>query len=202
MCKTRTNPAQTIIGRLWGRLLTDPDQPRPDNPTKPAPNTSTRGGKTRPNRPANDPQTIQTTNPGQTNPPPYLPPYLRQPAPISGGGSVDQKTTTLQGPNDQTRINPPTNPANGAKQTTRGQSPTDQTNGAKQPAPMDPAGQPNDPQTGQTIKPNPRKTQPTPQTGKILKWALTNLAKPKKPRFSPGVVLVLRQFPIIANVKL
>lgn len=151
MCKTRQNPAQTIIGRLWGRLSNDPDQPRPDNPTKPAPHTSTRGAK-----PAQtDPQTIQTTDPGQTNPPPYLPPYLRQPAPISGGVLVDQKTTTLQGPNDQTGANPPTNPANGAKQTIQGQSPTDQTTGAKQPAPMDPAGQPNDPQTGQTIKPNP-----------------------------------------------
>lgn len=195
MCKTRPNPAKTIIGRLLGRLSTDPDpitQPNPPRIRQP-------GGA----KPAQtDPQTIQTTDPGQTNPPPYFPPYLRQPAPISGGGLVDQKTTT------------------GAKRSNRGQSPDQprkrgQTNN---PGPIPnrsnkrgkttrpnrsswttkrPANGPND-----QNQPNPRKTQTTPQTGKIVKCALTNLAKPKKPRFSPGVVLVLRQFPIVANVKL
>ena len=134
-------------------------------------------------------------------------PYLRQTAPISGGGLVDQKTTTLQGPNDQTGANPPTNPANGAK---RGQSndpgpiPNRSNNRGKTTRPNGsswttkrPANRPND-----QTQPNPRKTQTTPQTGQIVKWALTNLAKPKKPRFSPGVVLVLRQFPIFANIKL
>ena len=110
-----------------------------------------------PNAP-ND-QRAPPNRPGQFAPPPYLPPYLRQPAPIfpGAGGKPKQPTTgadigaKLTRPNQST--GPTKRPANGANDQTRA---------------------------------NPRKTQTTPQTGPIVKCALTYLAKPKKPRIDPG----------------
>lgn len=142
-----------------------------------------------------------TRKPGQPDPPRKTARGQpnRQPNPA-------QPTGANPGPINQTGANPPPNPANGAKPgqpTDPGPTP-DRSNNPPQSIPPDQItgannrgkptrpNQPNRanqrPANGPTdqTQPNPRKMQTTPQTGRIVKCALTNLAKPKKPRFARG----------------
>lgn len=122
-------PRVSVFGPfLWGKVLQNsPVLHRPGHdrgPTQPA-----RADQTGPTRGRSD---KPGPNPAKPTRPPYLPPYLRQPAPIFAG-AIDRgqpRPTKKTGANDQDKTTPPNQPNRGqqttrkrAKQSTPGQSP-------------------------------------------------------------------------------
>ena len=101
---------------LWGKVLQNPPVlPRSghDRGVKPPrPAKLTRANQPANQTPPNQPGANQKTgaNPRQTNPPPYLPPYLRQPAPLFAG-AIDR--------GQQPGQNKPPQPTQPGQQTTR-----------------------------------------------------------------------------------
>ncbi len=126
---------------------------------------------------------------------------ITNPAPVGMIGH--QSPRPAQSP----RANPapinrgPTNPPQSLQTPANRHQQTGPTNRANQPRPINPAkstgantrpnnrpiagGQSPRKRANQSTRANPQQTPNNPVNG-LLKWALTNLAKPKKPRFCPG----------------
>jgi len=108
---------------------------------------------------------------------------------------------------------PPIAPANRAKPSKPSKQTRGQSNPPK-PGPMFDMGQttpakhwpkrwgPIAPQTGQTINPGQSPANPKQPRKRGFEVSAHLLSKAKKTPVLPGVVLVLRQFPIVANIKL
>jgi hypothetical protein len=163
-----------------GESITNPPQFVVIGYQSPRPAKST-GGQPRPNQPgANQPAPI-AANPRQS-------PLANRANPSKPRGQPIGPTNPAQSIPGQ--LHGPTKRAN-------------QSHGAKPPPKQSPNHWgPINPQTGQTTNPGQSPVNPKQPLKRAFEVSAHLLSKAKKTPVLPGVVLVLRQFPIVVNVKL